>query len=888
MADHRVQLTANTAVVGSDAPRILTPDQRPRVFVSSTLQELADERAAARAAIEALRLIPVMFELGARPHPARALYRAYLAQSHVFVGVYFARYGWVAPGEQVSGLEDEYRLSGGLPRLVYIKAPALNRESRLDELLARIRDEDTVAYKTFGSRNELQRLLREDLAVLLAERFLLPAVEGAVGGPQPSMAPRTTPVPTPLSSLLGRNREIAAVEDLLSSGARLVTVVGPGGIGKTRVALESAHRLAADGSRPVAFVPLDEVKEHAAVLPEIAASIGLGLDSGLSALDALTAAFADRPFLLVIDNFEQVLGAAPDIAELLARCPQVSVLATSRAPLKVRGEQLVPVGPLELPASHDRTAIDQSPAVQLFIDRAKAVRPAFSLEHPGDAEAVVELCRRLDGIPLALELAAARSALLAPRALLDRIGTALDLGAGMSDLPGRQRTLRDTLEWSVHLLSAAQSALLARLSVFVAPWTLSDAEAVADPTGGDVLDDVAGLVENSLVTPAPDAPGEPRFRMYETVRVYAAALLDEAAREQVETAYIARLTERAAELAVRVRSREPGRWMAEFRRVWPDLRRAWELALRHEDAERTCLAAMSLMPLWLDGSILKANDLIAPSIRLADGARPRHHGQLLFVCAQTMFNLGDYQRTTELLDRIGRDVLPPEDPDMVAGTPLLRGYIAVDAGDLDTCERELRRSLELLESRPGYGEGWLAAYVHNGLGQLLALRGDLNGAIGELTRSLELGRHSGNVGAEMQALVFEAYLQLTSGRRDRARELLAPACDLVEQQPFYEGNAYCLEAVAAYTADGGHPDEAARLLGLARALRELVGARIWGLLDSMSAHIHDMVRSVSNRPSFDAAVAEGRALDPQTGAARCRAALGLPVAHPADIAAERT
>jgi hypothetical protein len=255
-------------VVGPDAPRIITPDQRPRVFVSSTLQELADERLAARAAIEALRLIPVMFELGARPHPARALYRAYLAQSHVFVGIYFARYGWVAPGDEVSGLEDEYALSGRLPRLVYIKAPAPNRESRLGELLSRIRDDDTVAYKTFGTKNELQRLLREDLAVLLAERFLLPpTAEEIVGEHKSAAVARTTPVPAPLSSLIGRDREISAVEDLLASGARLVTVVGPGGIGKTRVALEAAHRLAARGTSPVSFVPLDAVDEPTAVLP---------------------------------------------------------------------------------------------------------------------------------------------------------------------------------------------------------------------------------------------------------------------------------------------------------------------------------------------------------------------------------------------------------------------------------------------------------------------------------------------------------------------------------------------------------------------------------------------------------------------------------------------
>jgi predicted ATPase len=880
---------ANTAVVGPDAPRIITPDQRPRVFVSSTLQELADERVAARAAIETLRLIPVMFELGARPHPARALYRAYLAQSHVFVGIYFARYGWVAPGEEVSGLEDEYTLSSRLPRLVYVKAPAPNRESRLNDLLSRIRDDDTVAYKAYGSSDELQQLLREDLAVLLAERFLLPPIaEESVGEPKSAAIARTTPVPAPLSSLIGRDREISAVEDLFTSGARLVTVVGPGGIGKTRVALEAARRLAERGTSPVSFVPLDAVDEHTAVLPEVAASIGLGLDGGLSALDALTAAFAERPFLLVVDNFEQVRAAAPDFAKLLAACPKLSVLVTSRVPLKVRGERLVPLGPLELPEGHDQTAMERSAAVRLFVDRATAVRPTFTLEDPGDRDAVIELCRRLDGIPLALELAAARSALLAPRALLDRIGTALDLGAGASDLPYRQRTMRDTLAWSLQLLSSEQSALLARLSVFVAPWTLSDAEAVADPGSGDLLDDIAALVENNLVAPTPDAPSEPRFRLYESVRAYAAELLDDAAREQVEPAYVQRLTGQAVELSRWIRSREHQRWLAEFRRVWPDLRRAWEIALRRRDAERTCLASAGVLPLWLDGSLLKAYDLIEPSVRLADEVRPESHGELLFQCALAAFHLGDYDRAGQFLGRIGADVAPPKDPDMVAGASLLRSYIAVAAGDLDTCERELRRSLELLQSRTAGGVAWLGAYVHNGFGELLAVRGDVAGAIGELTLSRELGHESGNVGAEMQALVFEAGLHLVSGRHDQARDLLEAASDLVELQPFYEGNAYFLEAVALNVAGVGHVSEAARLLGLAKALRDLVGARIWALLDPMSARIHDTVRSASDGTSFDAAFAEGRTLDPHTSAARCRAALRLPIADPDDVAAGRT
>lgn len=876
-------------VNGADAPRILTPDQRPRVFVSSTLQELADERAAARASIEAMRLIPVMFELGARPHPARALYRAYLGQSHVFVGIYHARYGWVAPGEEVSGLEDEYRLSGGLPRLVYLKAPAPDREPRLVELLSRIRDEDTLAYKTFGSRDELRQLLSDDLATLLAERFLLPGVaEQAADATPATETLRTMRVPTPVSSLLGRDREIAAVENLLGSGARLVTLVGPGGIGKTRVALEAARRLAATGPDPVSFVPLEAVDDHTTVLAEVAASIGLGLDGGLAAPDALAAAFADRPFLLVIDNFEQVQAAAPDIAEMLARCPQVSVLATSRSPLKVRGEQLVPVGPLELPADDSWTPPEQSAAVRLFVDRATAVRPAFSLGDPADAAAVAELCRRLDGIPLALELAAARSALLPPRALLDRVGTALDLGAGATDLPARQRTLRDTLAWSQHLLSAAQTALLARLSAFEAPWTLADAQAVADPAAGDVLDDLAGLVENNLVAPAPYVAGEPRFRLYETVRAFAAELLDEAARGQVEAAYVARLTEQAGELSARIRSPNHERWLAEFRLVWPDLRRAWVLAVRQGQADQTVRASLSLLPLWLDGRVLTALDLVEPSVRLADEVRPHRHGDLVFLCAWAMFNLGDYDRAAELLDRIGRDVPLPVDPDFVGGTSMFRGVIAVGSGDLDTSERELRRSVELLEPPAGTTTGWLAAYVHNTLGSLLALRGEVDAALAEFTTSRELGRTSGNVSVEMQALVFEAWLRLDAGRSDLARGLLVAACDLLGLRPFYEGNAYCLEVVAGYAAGVGNATEGAALLGLARALRDMLGARVWAAVEPTSLLIHDAVRSASDVSSFDVAYAKGRTLDPRTSAALCLAALRFPVDDPGHDAEEHS
>src|SRR5580700_2772571 len=183
---------------------IRTPDQRLRVFVSSTLQELAAERQAVRDAVTRLRLVPVMFELGARPHPPRQLYRSYLAQSQVFVGVYWQSYGWVAPGEQVSGLEDEYLLAAGLPRLIYVKSPAPERESRLAEMLTRIRDAGDVSYQHFSAAAELQRLVENDLAVLLSERFeRAPARDGAADGA--SLA-----VPVPATPLVGRDDDAAA------------------------------------------------------------------------------------------------------------------------------------------------------------------------------------------------------------------------------------------------------------------------------------------------------------------------------------------------------------------------------------------------------------------------------------------------------------------------------------------------------------------------------------------------------------------------------------------------------------------------------------------------------------------------------------------------------
>src|SRR6266566_4776542 len=247
---------------------IRTPDQRVRVFVSSTLDELAPERAAAREAITQLRLTPVLFESGARPYPPRELYRAYLAQSDIFLGLYWQRYGWVAPGMQASGLEDEYQLSTGKPKLIYIKTPAPAREPRLQTLLDRIRTEDIASYQKFATPEELRERIANDLALLLTERFTTPA--------ETPVAARLAPLPVPRSRLIDRDQERAQAQTLLQrEDVGLVTLTGPGGVGKTRLAIQVAADLASQYADGVAFISLAALKDSTLVVPTVARALGV-------------------------------------------------------------------------------------------------------------------------------------------------------------------------------------------------------------------------------------------------------------------------------------------------------------------------------------------------------------------------------------------------------------------------------------------------------------------------------------------------------------------------------------------------------------------------------------------------------------------------------------
>jgi predicted ATPase len=358
--------------------------------------------------------------------------------------------------------------------------------------------------------------------------------------PQPAL-------PIPRTTLVGRERELASVRDLLSrNGLRLVTLTGPGGIGKTRLALAVAEQLGDAFPDGIVFVSLAAIRAPELVPAAIAQAFDVREAGQQSFVDGIASAVGGQRLLLALDNFEQVLDAAPVVNELLDTCPRLTVLVTSRAALHLSGEQLVLVPPLRVPDPERTLPLDQLlqvDAVRLFVERARSARDDFALS---DANVAVigGICARLDGLPLALELAAARVRVLSPQALLAHLEHRLRLlTGGPHDQPARLQTLRDTIDWSYDLLSSDEQRLFRQLAVFVGGWTLEAAEAVCGG-GLDVLDGLDVLVDHSLVgqVELPDGPG--RFGMLETIREYALELLeasDEAAaiRTRHANAYLA-------------------------------------------------------------------------------------------------------------------------------------------------------------------------------------------------------------------------------------------------------------------------------------------------------------------------------------------------------------
>ncbi len=394
---------------------------------------------------------------------------------------------------------------------------------------------DAIGLLERGERRHPQQHTIRRLAAALgldaAERTLFErsARHGAPRQPAAAYAPP----PVPPTSFVGRGEELAALAHLLTAGStRLVTLTGPGGVGKTRLALAVAARLSGHFAAGIVFLPLANLREASLFAPELARAVGAHPSARDSALERASGYLRDKRLLLILDNLEHLPESVPAIAALRAACPQLVLLATSRTPLRLSGEQQFPVPPLPLPPADGRLPVAEQarlPAVELFAQRARAVAPGFALTAENTAT-VVALCRHLDALPLAIELAAAWLKVLPPEALLARMERRLTLlVGGARDLPARHQSLRDTIAWSDTLLLPPERALLRRLAVFDGGGTLAALAAIcADDarTDDELLLDLGALVDASLLWPiATDASLEPRFALLETVREYAAEQL---------------------------------------------------------------------------------------------------------------------------------------------------------------------------------------------------------------------------------------------------------------------------------------------------------------------------------------------------------------------------
>ena len=401
----------------------------------------------------------------------------------------------------------------------------------------------------------------------------------------PSLSTLATPphhLPIQPTPFIGREKEVAAVQhQLLREDVRLVTLTGPGGMGKTRMALHVAAQLHAHFADGVWFVPLAPISDPNLVIPTIAQTLGLREARERSLLEQLQVSLRERQVLLLLDNFEQVVSAATHVADLLTSCPHLKVLVTSREVLHVRAEHEFPVPKLSLPDPKrlpDLMALSQYEAVALFIQRAQAVRPEFQMTN-ANAPAMAEICARLDGLPLAIELAAARIKLLPPQALLTRLGQRLQLlTSNARDVPARQQTLRNTIQWSYDLLDAQEQQLFCRLSVFVDGCTLEAVEAVSAALGEatlPVFDRIASLIDKNLLQQTAQEGEEIRFLMLETIREYGWEVLAERQeREATQAAHAAYYLALAEEAELALGGPQQQLWLQRLEREYGNLHAA--------------------------------------------------------------------------------------------------------------------------------------------------------------------------------------------------------------------------------------------------------------------------------------------------------------------------
>jgi predicted ATPase/class 3 adenylate cyclase len=628
-------------------------------------------------------------------------------------------------------------------------------------------------------------------------------------------------LPTQLSSFLGRERELDEVANLLQE-ARLLTLTGPGGTGKTRLALQVAARVADAFPDGIFFVALGAIRDPELVPGTIAHDLGLPDRGGLNPMTALREHLRERRLLLILDNFEQLTDAAPIVSELLGGAPRVVVLVTSRSTLRVYGEREYLVPPLGVPdPSHlpSLESLSQYEAVALFIERAKAARPDFSVTNE-NAPAVAEICARLDGLPLAIELAAARSNVLGPRAILARLGHRLTLlSGGGRDRPERQQTLRGAIEWSHELLSDDERALFRRLAVFVGGARLEAIEGVCpgDELSIDLLDGLTSLVEKSLLRQVSTPDGEPRFLMLETIREYAAERLEESGRgPELRSRHAEHFASLAAEAQGHLLATDKRTWLDRLEEDHDNLRAALDRALGEPDVVLALGLVFCLWRFWqMRGYLAEGTERTRRALALPGVAdHPKEQADALEAAGGLAWWRGDFSDCQTAYGACLELRRTLDDPGALAealyNAAFALGPFGGDYQDEELSERYIEEALEVWRSignEHGVGKAlWVKANVrwtHN----------DFEGSQVQIEGALPIFRRLDDSFLTGWALYDLGLLHVRSGDLDKAAAELDEALRIFSAADDVSGYTLVLDAYAALALAAGDRERAARISG---------------------------------------------------------------------------
>ena len=684
------------------------------------------------------------------------------------------------------------------------------------------------------------------------------------------LAGREDALPAPSTALIGRERELAAIVAMLGRpDVRLLTLTGAGGIGKTRLAIEAARLLGADFADGVHVAMLAEVRSAGLVAAAIAERLGFPEVAGASGREVLVAALHDAQALLVLDNFEHVLEAAPLVADLLGSCPRLKLLVTSRALLRIGGEYALPVPPLLLADAAGGPSVGPAvlaPAVRLFADRARAILPSFALT-PANTAAVNAICQRLGGLPLAIELAASQVTVLPPDALLARIDAHLPLPiGGRRDAPDRQRTMTDAIAWSYDLLPPASRRLFRRVGVFVGGFSLAAAEAVGAPAGDDApgcdpVTALAVLVDASLIQRSGD--DDPRFTMLEPIRAFALGRL--AAHELDAT--LDALADWCLALGEQLplAASRPGaeRYLSRLAAEHANIRQVLEWLDRRRDTNRLLRLVVALGGYWYERNHYREGSVwIERALAAGSCADPALRGRALPYLALFLDLLGEPDRARALVAQGIALLRGHDDSGALALALIWQGAIELQQGEYEQASVALNEALAVVETIPDASlAAAMSARAWSTMGTVAHARGDLDAAARWHEQALATCREHGYLTGSARVLCSLADLARDQGNFTVAMSAYREALTVLGERSDLRAVIAALQGTVMDSLSRGQPERAARLLGAAAGLVETFGVPIALPIDRLGyERAMGDVRDALPADRFDEVYAAGRDL----------------------------